>query len=84
MEQQTLINILIGASGFGFSFILARIWSALGDLQKRDEALTDKLAHLEVIVAGSYVKQEQFNNTMNIVFNKLDKISEKLDHKADK
>ena len=82
--EQTLINVLIGLIGFAFSFILARIWTALADLQKRDEQLADKLSHLEVIVAGSYVRQEQFNTAMTQVFNKLDRISEKLDGKADK
>lgn len=83
MEQSTLnwafgiINICLGV-GLKFFF------DSLNDLRKADGVLTEKVNKIEVIVAGQYVTKDDFDKTINVLFNKLDKISEKLDTKADK
>lgn len=83
MEQSTLnwafgiINICLGI-GLKFFF------DSLRDLRKADKELTDKVNKIEVIVAGQYVTREDFDKVANVIFVKLDKISEKLDTKADK
>lgn len=82
--EQMLINALIAAVGGVFSFILQRLWAAINELQRRDQLIAEKIGQLEVLVAGSYLKREEFERTMHIVFQKLDKIDEKLDHKADR
>ena len=65
-------------------FFRKSFYDSLRDLRKADNALTEKVNKIEVVVAGQYVTREDFDGTINILFAKLDKISDKLDNKADK
>ena len=44
----------------------------------------DKVQHIEVLVAGTYVKRDDMEKLGGALFAKLDKIEAKLDGKADK
>lgn len=83
MEQSALnwifggINIILGAA-------LTMMWDSYRELKKTDKELAEKVNNIEVIVAGQYVKREDFEKVADQIFNKLDKIMEKLDRKADK
>ena len=46
--------------------------------------LAEKVGNIEVLVAGQYVKREDFTQVTNQLFFKLDKILDKLDTKVDK
>ena len=39
---------------------------------------------MQVLVAGAYVKRDEFEKTMTALFAKLDKILEKVDAKVDR
>ncbi len=54
------------------------------DLQTADKRLAEKVASIEVLVAGNYVKRDDFDKSMDAIFRKLDRIEDKLDGKADK
>lgn len=82
--DQTLINWILAGTGALIGFLLNSVWSAVKDLQTADKMLADKVAAIEVLVAGAYVKKEEFIALSNAIFAKLDKIADKLDHKADK
>ena len=82
--DQMLINALIGFLVAVVSFVLRRIFEVLNNLQKRDMELIEKVNHVEVVLAGQYVSRQQFDSSMALVFEKLDKISEKLSQKADR
>ena len=82
--DQMLINSLIAGAGGLVSFLLKRIYDALQELQRRDDQITNKINQIEVLLAGQYVNRSQFDNSMMLVFNKLDSISEKLNNKADR
>ena len=60
------------------------VWDALKDLQEADKALVDKVASIEVLVAGRYTTREEFDRNLNAVFIKLDRIYELLNQKADR
>lgn len=83
MEQSTLnwafgiINILLGIG-------LKALYDSLRDLKKADKELVDKVGKIEVLVAGEYVKRDDFDKVANLIFNKLDDIRDKLNQKADK
>lgn len=83
MEQSALnwvfgvVNIILGAA-------LTMMWDSYKELKKSDKELADKVNNIEVIVAGQYVKREDFEKVADQIFSKLDKIMEKLDKKADK
>lgn len=82
--EQNLINALIAVVGSGFGWILKVVWDAVKDLQKADDQLIEKVNKIEVLVAGEYVKREDFRADMDRLFDKLDQIDKKLDGKADK
>lgn len=72
-----LINLVLGA-------IIKAMWDSYKDLKKTDKELADKVGRIEVLVAGEYVKRDDFDKIANLLFAKLDKISDKLDQKADR
>lgn len=81
---QELINWVLGAFGMLLGFIVKSIWDAVKDLQTSDKDLADKVSRIEVLVAGEYVKKEEFNSIMLRLFEKLDHIEAKIDSKQDK
>ncbi len=72
-----IINILLGIG-------LKALYDSLRDLKKADKELVDKVGKIEVLVAGEYVKRDDFDKVANLIFNKLDDIRDKLNQKADK
>ena len=54
------------------------------DLQDADKRRADKVSSIEVLVAGNYVKRDDFDKSVEAIFRKLDRIEDKLDGKADK
>jgi len=83
MTQQT-INILIGIICTIGGWWLKIMYETLKDLQTEDKELADKVSKIEVLVAGGYVSKHDFLQTLQTLFNKLDRIEEKLDKKVDK
>lgn len=82
--MQELFNIVIAIAGAigGGSFKV--MWETIKDLQTADKELMDKVSKSEVLVAGAYVKRDEFERTIMRLFEKLDHIDAKLDNKADK
>ena len=56
----------------------------LKSLQDADERLATKVQAIEVLVAGQYIKREDFDKTVSALFTKLDRIEEKIDRKVDR
>ncbi len=82
--DQTLINWILGGVGGLMGLMLNAVWQAVKDLQSADKDLAAKVGAIEVLVAGAYVKKDDFHQTIAALFAKLDKIEDKLDRKADK
>lgn len=82
--DQTYLNYLFGGINIVFGFLLKVIWDSYKELKKTDASLAEKVNSIEVLVAGTYVKRDDFDRVANAIFAKLDKISDKLDNKADK
>ena len=72
---------LAGALG---GYVLKSFSDSVKSLQIADGALVDKVQKIEVLVAGEYVKHVDLERLTNALFAKLDKISDKIDMKADK
>ena len=83
MDQQ-LINWLLAGFGALIGFLLNAVWQAVKDLQTSDKQLATKVGEIEVLVAGAYVKKDEFSDSIKALFAKLDKIEDKIDRKADK
>lgn len=82
--EQLVINWILGGSGAIIGFLLNAVRQAVKDLQQSDKELTHKLSSIEVLVAGAYVKKDEFSSVSSALFAKLDRIEDKLDLKADK
>lgn len=84
MDHQTMFNIGIGLISTMMGWWLNNVWSALKELQSVDRELAEKVASIEVLVAGKYVTRDEFNMTLNQVFSKLDRIIDALNQKVDR
>ena len=82
--DQTLFNIAVAVAGSLGGWWLKVLWDAVKDLQSADKELAEKVSSIEILVAGQYVKRDDFDRVANAIFAKLDKIMDKLDTKADK
>jgi hypothetical protein len=84
METQTLFNAAFGISGFLGGWWLKVMWDEVKGLQKADRVLAEKIASIEVLVAGKYITRDEFNTVINRLFAKLDTIQDTLASKADR
>lgn len=82
--DQTIINWILAGFGALIGFLLNAVWQAVKDLQTADTRLASKVAEIEILVAGDYLRRDDFTHTVEALFKKLDKIEDKLDKKADK
>lgn len=79
-----MFNIGIGVISTMLGWWLNTVWGSLKELQAADRELAEKVASIEVLVAGQYVTREEFNTVLSQVFSKLDRIIDKLNEKADR
>lgn len=84
MDHQAIFNVLIGLISAMLGWWLNNVWTSVNELRRVDKELADKVASIEVLVAGEYVTRDEFNNVMSQVFNKLDRIMDAVSRKADR
>ena len=84
MDNQQLFNVLFAIVGVLGGWWMKAIWEAVKQLEATDKQLSNQVAELRILVAGGYVKTEQFDGLSKAIFAKLDRIEDKLDLKADK
>jgi hypothetical protein len=84
MDQQQLFNVLFALVGVFGGWWMKAMWEAINDLKRADVELAKQVGDLKVLVAGGYVRTEQFDSMSKAIFAKLDRIEDKLDGKADK
>lgn len=82
--EQSYLNWAFGILNLILGAVVKAMWDSYKDLKKADTQLAEKVNQIEVLVAGQYVKRDDFDRVANIIFAKLDKISDKLDQKADR
>lgn len=84
MESQDFINLALGAISFLGGWVVKNIQDSMKSLQDSDERLAAKVQAIEVLVAGEYVKRDDFDKKIDALFDKLDRIDQKLDMKANR
>jgi len=77
MDTQTLINFATGS----FIALLAWLGQTLWDAVTK---LKDDLHRIELELPTAYVRKEDFSETLKGISEKLDRIYDRLDEKADK
>jgi len=78
MESQSLFNLSVGIAGTLGGWCLKTIWDSVKDLQKADKELAEKVASIEVLVAGKYITREEFSTVVAMLFTKLDNIKDAM------
>lgn len=84
MDYQVLFNIAFGTLGVIGGWLLNVLWGSLKDLQQADRELAEKVAGIEVLVAGQYVTRKEHTDALNVISMKLDRIQQTLSEKADR
>lgn len=88
MDAQTSFNAAMGLIAFLGAWVLNRLSADIKALQVADADLVKAVQHIELLIAGSYVKRDDLDKMLDklalAIFAKLDKIELKLDGKADK
>jgi len=82
--SQEIYNIVLGLASTLGGWWLKVMWDSLKELQAADKDLVEKVSRIEILVAGNYVKREEFDRVVERLFVKLDNIEIKIDAKADK
>ena len=77
MESQSLINIVGGTVLSVLGWFARQLWDAVQDLKRDVKAI-------EVDLPTSYVRKEDLEARLDRLEAALNRIFEKLDHKADK
>jgi hypothetical protein len=77
MESQSLINIVIGTVLSALGWFARQLWDAVQDLKRDVKAI-------EVDLPTTYVRKEDLEARLDRLEAVLNRIFEKLDHKADK
>jgi hypothetical protein len=84
MDSQTTFNVAVAISGFLGGWVLNSLRDSIKALQMTDTELADKVQHIEVLVAGQYVKRDDLEKMSSELFRKLDRIESMIHQKADK
>lgn len=82
--DQGLINTVITFAGGIFGWLLKTLWDSVRTLERTDDMILEKVNKVEVLVAGEYVRRDEFRDSIERLFVKLDQIEAKIDQKADK
>ena len=77
MDHQTLINLAGGATLTALGWFARQLWEAVQEL-RRD------VHQIEVDLPRSYVRKDEFTDTMKRIESIVERIFDKLDGKVDK
>lgn len=75
---QELFNVIFSVACVLLGWCLKVIWSTMTDLQESDKQMMEKMSRIEVLVAGSYVKREDYQKTMERLFERLDELARSI------
>ena len=77
MQDQTIINIIIGTALSVLGWFARQLWDAVQDLK-------DDMQRIEVELPSHYVRKDELEVRFDKIESMLQRIFEKLDTKADK
>ncbi len=77
MDWQAMFNMAAGLLGAIGGWVLSTMWGAVRGLET-------KVAEIDVLVAGQYVRKEELTRLTDAIFAKLDKIQDAIEKKVDK
>lgn len=84
MDYQILFNIAVGIAGVVSGWIFHIMYDSLRELQKAYFRLNEQIQKVSLVVAGDYVKREQFEKMAETLFGKIDRLEDKIEAEVDK
>jgi hypothetical protein len=81
---QVIFNILVTICGLLGGYVLKSIQATLANMLREQRDLANKLQAIEVLVAGEYVRKDEFTRVADALFARFDRIESKLDNKEDR
>lgn len=81
---QVIFNILVTLCGLLGGYVLKLIQATLANMLREQRDLANKLQAIEVLVAGEYVRKDEFTRVADALFARFDRIESKLDNKEDR
>ena len=76
--DQTIINWIIGIGGTVVGIFIKSMLDSIKDLQHADKSMSERAGSIEVLVAGTYVKRDEFMEFCRQVTAKLDDIKDEI------
>ena len=83
-NEQSIINWLLGLFSLIIGIFVRNSKQDVKDLHQANQELHQNLNEVKVLVAGQYVPRSDFDKVVDTLFQKLDRIENKLDKKVDK
>ena len=77
MQDQTIINIIIGVVLSVLGWFARQLWDAV-------QTLKQDMKELEVDLPTYYLRKDEFESKLDKIESMLERIFDKLDHKVDK
>lgn len=74
---QELFNVVFSVAGVLMGWCLKVIWSTMSELRDSDKEMMEKMSRIEVLVAGGYVKREDYQKTMERLFERIDALTKR-------
>lgn len=77
MQDQTIINLIVGVVLSVLGWFARQLWDAVQDLK-------NDMKEIEIDLPTHYVRKDELEQRFNKIEDMLNRIFEKLDNKADK
>ena len=78
MDLQAAFNILVALVGFLGGYVLNSMRDSIKAIKDSEAILIDKVQHMEVLIAGDYVKKNEMDRVVTNIFETLKDIDTKL------
>jgi len=83
-DYQLLFNVAFSVILMGAGWLMRVLFDTIRDLRSKDQDIYDKVSVLSVTLPENYVSKRDFKDLNDRIFDKLDRIENKIDTKADK
>lgn len=84
MEWNMIIQVAGGGVIALLGFLLSRTYGRIDSAHEELSVVRKDMTELALQVAKDYIRRDDFRAVTDAIFNKLDRIEDKLDGKADK
>ena len=74
MEPQQYIMVLEGVASFLMIWVMKSFWDELKEIRKTVLVNSGRLNKIDVLIAGTYLRKDEFTTALGAISNKLDRL----------